>query len=65
MAQQKIGNAAYTYEPVSNRFERDFERESDADSTVKVLDLPDSDIREGGPNVFNEALLEVVSIVSL
>jgi hypothetical protein len=65
MAQQKIGNAAYTYEPVSNRFERDFERESDADSTVKVLDLPDSDIREGGPNVLNEALLEVVSIVPL
>jgi hypothetical protein len=65
MAQQKIGNAAYTYEPVSNRFEGSFGLESDADSAVKVLDLPDSDIGEGGPNVLHEAMLEVVPIVPL
>jgi len=36
----------------------------DADSTVEVFNLPDSDIFESGPNILNEALLEVVSIVS-
>jgi hypothetical protein len=42
-----------------------FGREPDADSTVEVLNLPNSDILEGGPNVLHEALLEVVPIVSL
>jgi len=37
----------------------------DADATVKLLDLPNYDILEGCPNVLPEALLEVVSIVSL
>jgi hypothetical protein len=32
---------------------------------VKVLDLPNSDILESGPNVLNEASLEVIPIVSL
>ena len=36
----------------------------DADSTVEVFNLPNSDIFESCPNILHEALLEVVSIVS-
>jgi hypothetical protein len=32
---------------------------------VEILDLPDSDILEGTPNVFYEALLEVIAVVAL
>jgi hypothetical protein len=62
---QKIGNSAHTYKPISNHFRGGFGRKPDADSTVKVLDLPDSDVLEGGSNVLYEALLEVLPIVPL
>lgn len=65
MAQQKVSDPAYTHEPVFNHLWGGFGREPDADSTVEVFDLSNAYIFEGSPNVPNEALLEVSSIVPL
>jgi hypothetical protein len=32
---------------------------------VEILNLPDSDILEGTPDILNEALLEVIAVVAL
>jgi hypothetical protein len=58
LAERKVRNTANTSQSLSNDLWSHCQRESNADPTVEVLNLPDFKILESSSNVMDQTTLE-------